>query len=66
VVLVRIITSIPFIGGWAAFAIALWGMGAIALALYRRLQPVVAPNIPSMPIGSGMTPLPSNTTVGGI
>jgi cytoskeletal protein CcmA (bactofilin family) len=66
VVLVRIITSVPFIGGWASFVVGLWGMGAISLALYRRLQPVVAPNIPSMPIGPGMTPLPSNTTVAGI
>ena len=66
VVLVRIVTSIPFIGGWAAFIVGLWGMGAISLALYRRLQPIVAPNIPSMPMGPAATPLPPNTTVGGI
>jgi len=66
VVLVRVVTSIPFIGGWAGFVVAMWGMGAIAQALYRRLQPVVAPNNPSMPMVPGMTPQPSNTTVGGM
>ena len=37
----RIVTSVPFIGRpiWAGLAVAVWGMGAIALALYRRLQP---------------------------
>jgi cytoskeletal protein CcmA (bactofilin family) len=63
---VRIITSIPFIGGWAAFVAVLWGMGAISLALYRRLQPVIAPNIPPVPMGPIGTPLPPNTTVGGL
>ena len=66
IILVRIVTSIPFLGGWARFAVSLWGLGAISLALYRKLQPVVAPNIPSVPMGPGVTPLPSNTTVGGI
>lgn len=66
IILVRIVTTIPFLGGWARFAVALWGLGAISLALYRRLQPVVAPNIPSVPMGPGMTPLPPSTTVGGI
>jgi cytoskeletal protein CcmA (bactofilin family) len=65
-ILVRIVASIPFIGGWAKFVVALWGMGAISLALYRRLQPVIAPNIPSMPIAPMSTPLPPHTTVGGI
>ena len=53
VILVRIVTSVPFIGGWAKFVVILWGMGAISLALYRRLQPMIAPNIPSVP----MTPV---------
>jgi anti-sigma factor RsiW/cytoskeletal protein CcmA (bactofilin family) len=66
VLLVRIVTSIPFIGFWAALAVILWGMGAISLAVYRRLQPVVAPNIPSMPSAPLGNPLPPNTTVGGI
>lgn len=54
---------VPVIGGWVHFAVWVWGMGAISLALYRRLQPVIAPNIPSAPVG---TPLGPNTTVGGI
>jgi cytoskeletal protein CcmA (bactofilin family) len=66
VTILRIITSIPFIGGWASFVIVLWGMGAIALALYRRVQPVIAPNVPSVPIGPAPTPLPPNTTIGGM
>ena len=66
VLLVRIVTSIPFIGFWAALAVILWGMGAISLAVYRRLQPVVAPHIPSMPSAPLGNPLPPNTTVGGI
>jgi cytoskeletal protein CcmA (bactofilin family) len=65
-ILVRIVTSIPFIGGWAKFVVALWGMGAISLALYRRLQPLIAPNIPSMPTTPLSAPLPPHTTVGGI
>jgi cytoskeletal protein CcmA (bactofilin family) len=65
-VLVRIVMSVPFIGGWAKFVVALWGMGAISLALYRRLQPVIAPNIPSVPMSPVATPLPPNTTVGGV
>ncbi len=64
VVLVRIITTLPWIGGWAKLAVLLWGMGAISLALYRRLQPVMAPNIPSVPMGPIGTPLPPTTTVG--
>jgi len=66
VLLVRIVTSIPFIGFWAVLAVVLWGMGAISLAVYRRLQPVVAPNIPSVPAGPVGNPLPPNTTVGGM
>ncbi len=66
VLLVRIVTSIPFIGFWAKLAVVLWGMGAISLAVYRRLQPVVAPNIPSVPTAPLTSPLPPNTTVGGM
>jgi hypothetical protein len=51
------------VGGWFRFGVWIWGMGAISLALYRRFQPVIAPNIPSMPSGPIGTPLPINTTV---
>jgi cytoskeletal protein CcmA (bactofilin family) len=63
---VRIVTSLPFIGHWAGFIVGLWGMGAISLALYRRLQPTLAPNIPPAPMAPLSSPLPPNTTVGGI
>jgi len=66
VLVVRLVTSIPFIGFGASLAVVLWGMGAISLAVYRRLQPVVAPNIPSVPTAPVASPLPPNTTVGGI
>ena len=68
VVIIRVITTIPFIGFWVALAVCFWGMGAISLTLYRRLQPAFAPNIPPAPMPPvGMsTPLPPSTTVGGI
>jgi hypothetical protein len=65
-VIVRAITSLPVVDTLAGFFICLWGMGAISLALYRRMQPVLAPNIPSVPMGPTATPLPPQTTVGGI
>lgn len=58
-VLVRLCTTIPHVGGWVKFVAILWGMGAISLAVYRRFQPVVAPALPSAP------PMPPHTTVGG-
>ncbi len=63
VLIVVVVTGLPRIGGWIKFGIWIWGMGAIALALYRRLQPIIAPNIPSMPSGPIGTPLPPTTTV---
>jgi hypothetical protein len=64
ILILTVITHIPWVGGWAKLAMILWGMGAIALGLYRRLQPVMAPNIPSVPMGPTGTPLPPTTTVG--
>jgi cytoskeletal protein CcmA (bactofilin family) len=61
-VIVRLCTTIPHLGGWVKFAAILWGIGAISLALYRRFQPMItlgAPNAPYSP------PMPPNTTVGG-
>jgi cytoskeletal protein CcmA (bactofilin family) len=63
---VRVVTSLPFVGHWAGFVVALWGLGEISLALYRRLQPTLAPNIPAAPMAPLTSPLPPNTTVGGI
>jgi cytoskeletal protein CcmA (bactofilin family) len=62
VAIVRLATTIPEIGGWIKFAVILWGVGAISLALYRRFQPVIAAGLPAGPI---VPPLPSNTTIGG-
>lgn len=65
-VILRGCMTIPYLGVWLKIAIIIWGIGAISLAIYRRLQPVVAPNVPSMPLGPIGTPLPPQTTVGGI
>jgi cytoskeletal protein CcmA (bactofilin family) len=62
VVIVRLCTTIPHVGGLVKFVAILWGIGAIALAVYRRFQPVIAPRVPSGPL---TTPMPPNTTVGG-
>ncbi len=64
IAILTVVTHIPWVGGWAKLAMLLWGMGAISLGLYRRLQPVMAPNIPSMPTSPTTTPLPPTTTVG--
>jgi cytoskeletal protein CcmA (bactofilin family) len=63
VLIVMIATGIPHVGGWIRFGVWIWGMGAIAVAVYRRVQPIIAPNIPSMPGGPVGTPLPPTTTV---
>jgi cytoskeletal protein CcmA (bactofilin family) len=60
VILVRLFTTVPHLGGWVKFGVVLWGMGAISLALYRRFQPVISAGMPGGPV-----PLPPNTTIGG-
>jgi hypothetical protein len=64
-VIVRIVytpmANIHALGVLGALFIWMWGMGAIALAIYRRFQPVLAPGMPSGPT----QPLPPNTRVGG-
>jgi cytoskeletal protein CcmA (bactofilin family) len=62
VVIVRLCTTIPHVGGWVKFAAILWGIGAISLAIYRRFQPMIAPGVPTGPY---TPPLPPNTTLGG-
>jgi cytoskeletal protein CcmA (bactofilin family) len=65
-VIVRIVytplSQVHILGLVAALGIWMWGMGAISLALYKRLQPVIAPNVPSAPQTPPMSP---STTVGG-
>jgi cytoskeletal protein CcmA (bactofilin family) len=63
VVLVRLSTTIPHVGGWVKFGVVLWGVGAISLALYKRFQPAIAPSLPSSPMAP--PPLPPNTVIGG-
>jgi hypothetical protein len=61
-VILRLCTTIPHVGGWVKLVAILWGIGAISLAVYRRFQPVIAQG---MPPGPYTPPLPQNTTVGG-
>lgn len=64
-VIVRLCTTIPVVGGWVKFAVVLWGLGAISLALYHRFQPTIAAGMPAAP-GGLATPLPPNTRIGGV
>ncbi len=67
VLLVRVCTAVPEIGGWVKFAVVLWGLGAISLSVYQRFAPIVAPpNSSAPPTPYVPPPLPPNTTVGGI
>jgi cytoskeletal protein CcmA (bactofilin family) len=63
VILVRVVEMLPYLGGWVKFAVLLWGMGAISLAIYRHFTPArtaTVPVSPAMPPSS----LPPNTTIG--
>jgi cytoskeletal protein CcmA (bactofilin family)/anti-sigma factor RsiW len=62
VIVVRVVEMIPFLGGWVKFAVLLWGMGAISLAIYRHFNP---PHVAAVPVSPVMPPpLPPNTTIG--
>ncbi len=61
-VLLRLCTMIPHVGWVFKYGAALWGIGAISLVVYKRLQPVIAPGMPSGPY---TPPMPPSTTVGG-
>ena len=65
VLILRACMALPYLGGWIKLAVVVWGVGALSLAIYRRLQPVIAPNIPSPPLPPMAPPLPPNTTVAG-
>jgi cytoskeletal protein CcmA (bactofilin family) len=62
VLIVRLCTVIPEIGTWLKYAAAIWGIGAMAMAIYRRFEPTVSM---TAPIG-GATPVPASPTVGGL
>lgn len=55
---------LPLVGWLVKLGVAFWGMGAISLALYRKLQPVIAPGIPPAP--GPVSPLPPGTPIGGM
>ena len=62
VVIVRLVGMIPHVGWVFKYGAAFWGLGAIALVVYRRFQPALPAGAPSAP---SVQPLPPNTTVGG-
>jgi cytoskeletal protein CcmA (bactofilin family) len=62
--ILRVGMAVPYLGMWFKYGVIIWGIGALSLAIYRRLQPSIAPNIPSVPLSSPNAPLPPNTTVG--
>jgi cytoskeletal protein CcmA (bactofilin family) len=62
VVILRLLSIIPHVGWVFKYGAAFWGIGAISLVVYRRLQPVIAPGVPSAPYSP---PMPPNTTVSG-
>ena len=41
-VILRVLGMLPFLGGWISFAVVVWGMGAVALAVYKHLRPQIA------------------------
>jgi cytoskeletal protein CcmA (bactofilin family) len=61
-VVLRLCTMIPHVGWVFKYGAALWGIGAISLVVYRRLQPVIAPGMPSGPFTPPMSP---GATMGG-
>jgi cytoskeletal protein CcmA (bactofilin family) len=63
--ILRVGMAVPYLGMWFKYGVIIWGVGALSLAIYRRLQPTMAPNIPPVPVGQASSPLPPNTTVGG-
>ena len=63
VVIVRLCTTVPHVGGWVKLGVILWGVGAISLALYRRFQPPMAAGMAGAPVMSA--PLPPTATIGG-
>jgi cytoskeletal protein CcmA (bactofilin family) len=57
------LAQVHVLGSLVGLGIWVWGMGAISLALYRRIEPVISPGASSPPLAS--PPLPPHTTVGG-
>jgi hypothetical protein len=60
VIIIRLFTTLPEAGGWIKFGLMLWGVGALSLAVYRRVQPAMTPGGPITPLPPS---LPPNTLV---
>jgi cytoskeletal protein CcmA (bactofilin family) len=41
--ILRALKALPYVGGWIGLLIVIWGLGALVLAIYRRLRPQVTP-----------------------
>ena len=41
-VILRVLGMLPFLGGWISFAVVVWGIGAVTLAVYKHLRPQIA------------------------
>jgi cytoskeletal protein CcmA (bactofilin family) len=41
--ILRIARLIPYIGSWIGFLVVIWGIGALALSLYKNMRPQLAP-----------------------
>jgi cytoskeletal protein CcmA (bactofilin family) len=65
--IVRLCIAVPQVG-WLLkyFLFVPWGLGAIAITVYHRFAPVIAPPGGPAPSPYVPPPLPPNTTVGGI
>jgi cytoskeletal protein CcmA (bactofilin family) len=40
--ILRALGMLPFLGGWISFVVVIWGMGAVALAIYKNMRPQLA------------------------
>jgi cytoskeletal protein CcmA (bactofilin family)/anti-sigma factor RsiW len=41
--IIRAVSLLPFLGGLVMFLVVIWGLGALALTIYERLRPQLAP-----------------------
>jgi len=40
--ILRALGMLPFLGGWISFVVVIWGIGAVALAIYKNMRPQLA------------------------
>ena len=43
--ILRALGMLPHLGGWITFAVVVWGMGAVTLAVYKHLRPQLATTV---------------------